>query len=57
MQHPEERAVLSKSNPAALWRMARWLGLANPECHCIPCMCALVEWCAREMIDPNWPRD
>lgn len=57
MRHPEERAVLSRSKPDALWRMARWLGLANPECHCPACMTALVEWLARTMVDPDWPRD
>jgi hypothetical protein len=50
MRHPEERAVLSQSDPIALWRLARWLGLEQPERHCTPCLRALIEWLAREMV-------
>jgi hypothetical protein len=49
MRRANDRAILSKSKPEALWRLARWAGITNPECHCIPCMVALVEALAREL--------
>lgn len=53
MRHPEERAVLSQADPKSIWRLARYLGLGNPECHCALCLRALVEWLAREMIESS----
>ncbi len=49
MRRASDRAILSSSDPKALWRLARWVGLTNEECHCIPCLTALVEFLAREL--------
>ena len=53
MRHPEERHVLSRAKPDALWRLARWLGLRHKECDCVACIARLVEWCARTMAEAN----
>jgi len=50
MRHPEERSVLSRAATSAQWRLARWLGLTDTECHCAVCRHQIVEWLAREMV-------
>jgi len=45
-----DRAILSSAKPAAVWRLARYLGASRERCDCARCMTALVEWCARRMV-------
>lgn len=49
MRRANDRAVLSKAKPDALWRLARFMGVTAPECHCTMCLIRLVEFLARAL--------
>jgi len=49
VRRANDRAVLSRANPKALWRLARFVGVRRAECHCTKCLTALVEYLARRL--------
>ncbi len=53
MRRASERQILASADPAALWRLARYKGLEEHECHCPKCLRSLVEWLARKLEESS----